>query len=154
VLAACNTRAGAVSAYLCRRKRQVEILPLLDLLDLLDSQGEATITTVHLVWDNVSTHNGDPSQTWRAAHPRFGMHSTPVQSAGMNQIAQWVSILARKRLGMPNFAHRPALAVARTNFIDDWNAPCHPFHWTATSCDPVIAKVEQALGLTADRAAA
>lgn len=150
VLAAFNTRDGSVSAYLCRRKRHVEILHL---LDLLDSQLEATITTVHLVCDNVSTHKGDPIQTWLATHPRFVIHYTPVHSSWMNQIEQWFSILARKRLHWPNFADLAALAVALTDFIDDWNAHCHPFRWTTASFDTLIAKVEQALGLAADEAA-
>jgi DDE superfamily endonuclease len=151
VLAAFNTRDGSVSAYLCRRKRHVEVLHL---LDLLDGQLAATITTVHLVCDNVSTHKGNPIQTWLAAHPRFVMHYTPVHSSWMNQIEQWFSILARKRLRLPNFADLAALAVALSAFIDDWNAHCHPFRWTAASFDTVIAKVERALGLTADRDAA
>ncbi|HET9476241.1 MAG TPA: IS630 family transposase [Dehalococcoidia bacterium] len=151
VLAAFNTRDGSVSAYLCRRKRHVEILHL---LDLLDGQLEATITTVHLVCDNVSTHTGDPIQTWLAAHPRFVIHYTPVHSSWMNQIEQWFSILARKRLRCPNFADLPALAVALAAFIHDWNAHCHPFRWTAASVDRVIATVEQALARTALREAA
>lgn len=151
VLAAFNTRDGSVSAYLCRRKRHVEILHL---LDLLDGQREATITTVHLVCDNVSTHKGDPIQTWLAAHPRFVIYYTPVHSSWMNQIEQWFSILARKRLRCPTFADLPALAVALTAFIHDWNAHCHPFRWTVASFDRVIATVEQALARTALREAA
>lgn len=151
VLAAFNTRDGSVSAYLCRRKRHVEVLHL---LDLLDSQLGSTITAVHLVCDNVSTHKGDPIQTWLAAHPRFRIHYTPVHSSWMNQIEQWFSILARKRLRMPNFADLPALAGALTAFIHDWNAHCHPFRWTATSFEKVIAKVEQALERASQQQAA
>jgi hypothetical protein len=142
VLAAFNRRDGSVSAYLCRRKRHVEVLRL---LDLLDSQLGSAITTVHLVCDTVSTHKGDPIQAWLGAHPRVRMHSTPVHSSWMNQIEQWFSILARKRLRLPNVADLPALAAALTAFIHDWNAHCHPFRWAAASFETVIAKVELAL---------
>ena len=143
LLAALDTRDGSVSAYLCRRKRAVEVCRF---LDLLDEQLPATITRVHLVCDNVTTHHGTKVQTWLAAHPRWTIHHPPVHCSWMNQIEQWFSILTRKRLRLPNFPDLDGLADALAAFIADWNAHAHPFQWTAASFATLIAKVEASLG--------
>jgi len=139
VLAAIDTRDGSVSAYLCRRKRALEVCRF---LDLLDEQLPEAVTRVHLVCDNVTTHRGSKVRTWLAAHPRWTIHHPPVHCSWMNQIEQWFSILARKRLRMPDFRDLDALADAVAAFIADWNAHAHPFQWTTASFAKLIAKVE------------
>lgn len=143
VLAAIDTRDGSVSAYLCRRKRAVEVCHFLDLLDV---QLPESITRVHLVCDNVSTHRGKDVHKWLGAHRRFTVHHPPVHCSWMNQIEQWFSILARKRLRLPDFRDLNALADALVAFIADWNAHAHPFQWTTASFAKLIAKVEASLG--------
>jgi hypothetical protein len=143
VLAAIDTRDGSVSAYLCRRKRAVE---LCQFLDLLDAQLPEAVTRVHLVCDNVTTHRGHQMHTWLATHRRFTVHYPPVHCSWMNQIEQWFSILSRKRLRLPNFRDLEALADALSSFIADWNAHARPFAWTTASFAKLIAKVEAALG--------
>lgn len=145
VLAAFSVRDGSVSAYLCRRKRHVEVLRL---LALLDEQLEPTITTVHLICDNVSTHRSAPVRAWLADHPRFQIHYTPVHSSWMNQVEQWFSILRRKRLRILDFANLAGLADAITTFIADWNAQAHPFRWTTASFEKIFATLEADLALT------
>jgi transposase len=142
LFAAFDTRTGEVSAGLFRRKRQAEFLQFLAHLDALTP---TTITTIHLVCDNVSVHHGRQARAWLAAHPRFVLHFTPVHCSCMNQVEQWFSILTRKRLRQPDFADLGALADAIAAFIALWNATAHPFRWTTTSFDKVIRKVEAAL---------
>lgn len=145
VLAAFSLRDGSVSASLCRRKRHQELVRF---LDLLDEQLAPSITTVHLVCDNVSTHRSAPVRAWLAAHPRFVLHYTPVHSSWMNQVEQWFSILRRKRLRILDFADLPALADAITAFITDWNTHAHRFRWTRASFDKILAKLETDLDVT------
>jgi transposase len=144
VFAAFDTRTGEVSAGLFRRKRQVEFVQFLAHLDALTP---ATITTIHLVCDNVSVHHGRQTRAWLAAHPRFVLHFTPVHCSWMNQVEQWFSILTRKRLRHPDFTDLGALADAIAAFITHWNTTAHPFRWTAPSFDKVIRKAEAALAL-------
>ena len=66
-----------------RRKRQVEYLTL---LEHLDQAIPASITTIHLLADNVSVHHGKLVQHWLAAHPRFVAHFTPVHCSWMNPV--------------------------------------------------------------------
>ncbi len=145
VIAAFSVRDGSVSAFLCRRKRHQEVLRL---LDLLDEQLDPTITTVHLVCDNVSTHRSAAVRAWLVAHPRFQIHYPPVHSSWMNQVEQWFSILRRKRLRILDFADLAGLVDAITAFIADWNAHAHPFRWTTASFEKIFAKLEADLALT------
>jgi transposase len=142
LFAAFDTRSGQVYGVTTRRKRQVEYLALLDHLDHTIS---TSITTIHLLADNVSVHHGKLVQQWLAAHPRFVAHFTPVHCSWMNPVEQWFGILRRKRLRSPNFPDLAALQRALLQFIAEWNEIAHPFHWTPTSFDKILAKVDAAL---------
>ena len=142
LFAAFDTRTGAVYGLTFRRKRQVEYLAL---LAHLDQTIPATITTIHLIADNVSVHHGKAVRAWLAAHPRFVAHFTPVQCAWMNQVEQWFGILQRTRLRHPNFPDLAPLTAAILQFIQEWNAVAHPFRWTTASFDKILVKAEAAL---------
>ena len=75
LFAAFDTRSGQVYGVTTRRKRQGEYLAL---LEHLDQALPASITTIHLLADNVSGHHGKLVQRWLADHPRFVAHFTPV----------------------------------------------------------------------------
>lgn len=142
LVAAFDTRSGRVYGVTTRRKRQVEYLAL---LEHLDRSIPASVTTVHLLADNVSVHHGKRVQQWLATHPRFVAHFTPVHCSWMNPIEQWFGILRRKRLRSPNFADLATLQQAIHQFIAEWNAMAHPFRWTSSSFDKLLAKVDTAL---------
>src|SRR5215208_7940787 len=142
LFAAFDTRSGQVYGVTTRRKRQVEYLTL---LAHLDRSLPPTITTIHLLADNVSVHHGQVVQQWLATHPRFVAHFTPVHCSWMNPVEQWFGILRRKRLCGPNFADLAALQAAIHQFIAEWNEIAHPFRWTAQSFDKILAKIDDAL---------
>ena len=146
LFAAFDTRSGQVYGVTTRRKRQVEYLTL---LEHLDRTIPASVTTIHLLADNVSVHHGKLVQQWLAAHPRFVAHFTPVHCSWMNPVEQWFGILRRKRLRSPNFADLPALQRAILQFITEWNEIAHPFRWTVRSFDTILAKVEATLASNA-----
>ena len=142
LFAAFDTRSGQVYGVTTRRKRQVEYLTL---LEHLDQSLPATITTIHLLADNVSVHHGKLVRQWLVTHPRFVAHFTPVHCSWMNPVEQWFGILRRKRLRSPNFADLGALQRAVVQFIGEWNQIAHPFRWTAHSFDKLLAKIDAAL---------
>jgi transposase len=146
LFAAFDTRSGQVYGVTTRRKRQVEYLTL---LEHLDQALPASVTTIHLLADNVSVHHGKLVQRWLAAHPRFVTHFTPVHCSWMNPVEQWFGVLRRKRLRSPNFADLAALQQAIHQFIAEWNEIAHPFRWTARSFDKILAKVDAALAAAA-----
>ena len=142
LFAAFDTRSGQVYGVTTRRKRQLEYLTL---LEHLDQRVPTTITTIHLLADNVSVHHGKLVQRWLLDHPRFVAHFTPVHCCWMNPVEQWFGILRRKRLRSPNFPDLAALQRAILQFIAEWNERAHPFRWTAASFDKILAKVDAAL---------
>jgi transposase len=142
LFAAFDTRSGQVYGVTTRRKRQIEYLTL---LERLDQTLPASVTTIHLLADNVSVHHGKLVQAWLAAHPRFVAHFTPVHCSWMNPVEQWFGILRRKRLRSPNFADLASLQRAIHQFITEWNEIAHPFRWTASSFDKILAKIDAAL---------
>lgn len=146
LFAAFDTRSGHVYGVTARRKRQVEYLSL---LEHLDQTVPMTITTVHLLADNVSVHHGKLVQHWLAAHPRFVAHFTPVHCSWMNPVEQWFGILRRKRLRSPNFPDLVALQAAIHQFIAEWNEIAHPFRWTTRSFEKILARVEAAIAAEA-----
>jgi DDE superfamily endonuclease len=142
LLAALDTRTGQVTGILRRRKRQVEFI---ELLEEIDRTTPAAITLIHLLCDNVSVHHGKQVRAWLERHPRFRTHFTPVHCSWMNQVEQWFSILQRKRLVAPNFQDLADLEAKIVAFIAQWNQRAHPFNWTRTSFDKVLAKVDVAI---------
>ena len=146
LFAAFDTRSGRVYGVTTRRKRQVEYLTLLEHLDRVIP---ATITTIHLLADNVSVHHGKLVRRWLDDHPRFVTHFTPVHCSWMNPVEQWFGILRRKRLRSPNFADLAALQHAIHQFIAEWNAIAHPFRWTTASFEKILAKVDAAIAADA-----
>jgi len=146
LFAALDTRSGQVYGVTTRRKRQIEYLTL---LEHLDRTIPASVTTIHLLADNVSVHHGRLVRQWLATHPRLVAHFTPVHCSWMNPVEQWFGILRRKRLRSPNFADLPALQHAIHQFIAEWNEIAHPFRWTARSFDKILAKVDAAMAAEA-----
>jgi len=146
LFAAFDTRSGRVYGLTVRRKRQVEYLAL---LQHLDRSIPPSVTTIHLLADNVPVHHGKLVHQWLAAHPRFVAHFTPVHCSWMNPVEQWFGILRRKRLRSPNFTDLAALQRAILQFIHEWNEIAHPFRWTPSSFDKFLAKVEAAIAASA-----
>lgn len=142
LLAAFDTRSGEVIGLCRRRKRQVEFI---ELLEEIDRRTPASVTLIHIVCDNVSTHHGKLVRAWLEAHPRFQIHFTPVHCSWMNQVEQWFSILQRKRMVAPNFNDLADLEAKISAFIEEWNQVAHPFAWTPASFEKILAKVDATL---------
>jgi len=146
LFAAFDTRSGHVYATTAPRKRQVEFIAF---LEHLDHAIPASVTTLHLVLDNLRMHTGILVRAWLAAHPRFVCHFPPVHCSWMNQVEQWFSILQRKRLRIPDFPDVAHLAERLHAFVAEWNQHAHPFHWSSKSVAKVMAQCERPLILVA-----
>ena len=146
LFAAFDTRTGKVYGLTAPRKRQAEFITF---LEQLDREIPETITTIHVVLDNLVMHKGKQVQAWLAKHPRFVFHHPPVHCSWMNQVEQWLSILRRKRLRIADFASKEELAERLMAFIGEWNEIAHPFNWTSKSVAKVMAKcrIEDAASL-------
>lgn len=139
LFAAFDTRTGQVIGQTASRKRQVE---LLSLLEQIDRETPDTVTTLYVVLDNVRMHTGKAVQAWLALHPRFVWVHPPVHCSWLNQIEQWFGLLQRKRFGVVDFASKAALAERIQAFIAEWNAQTHAFAWSVKSFEKVLAKCQ------------
>jgi transposase len=137
LFAAFDTRTGKVYGHTAERKRQKEFI---EFLEMLDREIPASITTIHVVLDNLRMHKGKQVQAWLAQHPRFVFHHPPVHCSWMNQVEQWFSILQRKRLTIADFADKAELAAKLHQFIAQWNERAHPFNWSTKSVAKVMAQ--------------
>jgi transposase len=111
-------------------------------LAYVDREIAPTITTIHVVLDNLRMYKGNQAQAWLATHPRFVLHFPPVHCSWMNQVEQWFSILQRKRLQIADFAGKKHLAERLMAFVAEWNDHAHPFRWSTKSVAKVMAKCE------------
>lgn len=137
LFAAFDTRSGHVYAATAPRRRQVEFIAF---LEQLDQEIPASITTIHLMLDNVRMHTGALVRAWLALHPRFCCHFPPVHCSWMNQVEQWFSIVPRKRLRFADFADLAHLAERLQAFVAEWNQHAHPFNWSRKSVAKVMAQ--------------
>ena len=147
LFAAFDTRTGKVYGETASRKRQSEFITF---LERLEREIPASVTTIHIVLDNLRMHKGKQVQAWLEKHPRFKFHHPPVHCSWMNQVEQWFGILKRKRLRIADFPSKEHLAERLMAFSREWNEIAHPFNWTSKSVAKVMAKcqVEDAKPLT------
>lgn len=136
LFAALDTRSGRVYAQCYPRKRQAEFIAF---LEHLNREIPATVTTIHVVCDNVSTHHGKKVRAWLAEHPRFRFHFTPPYCSWTNQVEQWFSILQRKRFRVADFESLDDLRAKTLAFIAEWNQRARPFNWASSSVAKVMA---------------
>lgn len=139
LLAAFDTRSGEVLAETAQRKRAEEFIAF---LDYLEEKLPGSLTTIHVILDNLSVHKSKAVKAWLAVHARFVFHYPPVHCSWLNQVEQWFSILQRKLLRHPNFPDLIALADALAKFIAYWNRFAHPFNWTTGSITKIMAKCQ------------
>ena len=145
LFAAFDTRTGKVYGRCYKRKRQIECI---DFFEYLDETIPKSITIIHIICDNVSTHHGKEVKKWVAEHPRFRLHYTPVHCSWMNQVEQWFGILKRKRLIISHFQSVEDLERSLNLFIQQWNEQAHAFKWnekTRTKLDTIVKKTEERL---------
>jgi len=143
LLAAFDARSGQVIGLCRRRKRQAEVI---ELLQEIDRQTPSSVTVIHIICDNVRTHSGKQVRAWLAGHPRFHLHFTPVHCSWMNQVEQWFSIIQRKRLVAPRFASLEEMEAKILSFIGEWNEDPHPFEWTPKSFAKVLRGTPEGFG--------
>ena len=85
LFAAFDTRIGKVYGLTASRKRQSEFITF---LEQLDAEIPFSVTTIHVVLDNVQMHKGKQVQAWLSKHPRFVFPHPPVHCSWMNQVEQ------------------------------------------------------------------
>jgi transposase len=95
---------------------------------------------VHVVLDNLSTHNTPDVQDWLKHNPNVTFHFTPTGSSWLNQVEIWFGNITRQSIRRGTFSSVKVLINQIRDYIDHWNANAKPFVWTATA-NEIFAKV-------------
>jgi hypothetical protein len=95
---------------------------------------------LHVVVDNLGTHFTTEVRNWLAGNRNITFHRTPVGASWINQIEIWFGLITRQAIRRGTFSSVKQLVATIENYIDNWNADCKPFAWTADA-DTILAKV-------------
>jgi transposase len=95
---------------------------------------------IHVVLDNLSTHDTPAVRAWLARHPNVTFHFTPIGSSWVNQIETWFGIITKQAIRRGTFGSVNALIQRIRDYIAHWNTDAQPFVWTATA-DEILARV-------------
>jgi transposase len=95
---------------------------------------------IHVVLDNLSTHDTPEVQAWLARNPNVTFHFTPIGSSWLNQIETWFGIATKQAIRRGTFTSVMALISRIRAYVEHWNTDAEPFVWTATA-DEILAKV-------------
>ncbi len=137
LFAALEVATGAVTGACYQRHRHEEFLAFLTLLVRAYPRQE-----LHLVLDNVSSHQTPEVQRWLRRHPRVHLHFTPTGSSWLNQVETWFSILSRRAIRRGAFTSLQALIDAIQRFLDAWNENSRPFVWVK-SAEQILATMHR-----------
>ncbi len=95
---------------------------------------------IHVVLDNLSTHDTPDVRAWLQHNPNVTFHFTPVGSSWINQIETWFGIITKQAIRRGTFTSVNALTSRIRAYVEHWNTDAEPFVWTATA-DEILAKV-------------
>jgi transposase len=95
---------------------------------------------IHVVLDNLSTHDTPEVNAWLARNPNVTFHFTPIGSSWINQIETWFGIITKQAIRRGTFTSVTALIGRIRRYVEHWNTDAEPFVWTATA-DEILAKV-------------
>jgi transposase len=137
LFAALEVATGAVTGACYQRHRHEEFLAFLALLVRAYPRKE-----LHIVVDNVSSHQTPEVQRWLRRHPRVHLHFTPTGSSWLNQVETWFSILSRRAIRRGAFTSLQALTDAIQRFLDAWNENSRPFVWVK-SAEQILATMHR-----------
>ena len=93
LFAALEVASGRVIASCKGRRRSAEFVEFLEQID----RETAPELELHLILDNLSTHNSPETKRWLLAHPRFHLHFTATYSSWMNLVESFLRSGAASR---------------------------------------------------------
>lgn len=135
LFAALNVLNGQVIAQCRPRHRHQEFLDFLRAIDKAVPPG----LDVHCIADNYASHKHPKVRAWLAQRPRWHMHFVPTYSSWLNQVERFFSIITTRAIRRGSFRSVKDLTSKISKFVDNYNATCQPFTWTAQSAVPVTA---------------
>ena len=138
LFAALNVLSGEVIARCKPRHRHQEFLSFLRDIENSVPKG----LDIHCIVDNYATHSHPKVKAWLAARPRWHLHFIPTYSSWLNQVERFFGLITDKAIRRGSFKSVRQLIERIDLFIQNHNANCQPFRWTATA-ESILAKLER-----------
>lgn len=127
LFAAFRVHDGKVIGKVEGRHRGVEFLAFVKLVYKRWGQKGRDL---HIVLDNLATHDVAEVKEWLQQRGNVTFHFTPTHASWLNQIELWFAIIQEQTIKRGNFYSRDDLAKKILAFIDDYNRKAKPFAWT------------------------
>lgn len=136
IFAALNILTGAVKGRCFDRRRTVEFLKFMtDVVREYPRRQE-----IHVILDNLSTHDGPEVGEWLEKHPGVTFHFTPKGASWINQVETFFGIITRQAIRRGDFRSVAHLVRRIGEYIEHWNEDARPFEWKATASE-ILGKV-------------
>ncbi len=136
LFAALNVLTGSVKGRCFDRRRTVEFLKFMNAA----IKGYPRSREIHVILDNLPTHNNPEVDEWLAEHLNVKFHFTPKGGSWINQIETFFGIITRHAIRRGNFSAVARLVKRIGDYIEHWNEDARPFEWTATASE-ILEKV-------------
>lgn len=121
MLASLDIATGKVHAEVRDNRRSKTFLKFMDAV-VRDNPDK----DLHVVLDNLNTHNNKAAQEWLEANQRVTFHYTPTHASWVNLVECFFSILTKQ--GLQQSVHQSAKELK--HFVRKYNERCGPFTWT------------------------
>lgn len=138
LFAALNILDGQVLTGFYPQHTQKEFMPFMNGLD----RRIPTDFRAHVVFDNLSVHEGERVQRWLRCHPGIYFHYVPTGSSWMNMVEGWLGQLQQQALARGSFHKVPELVAAIEEFAKVSNGEAHPQVWTV-SAEEILWKMRK-----------
>jgi transposase len=126
LFAAFRVNDGKVIGQIEERHRAIEFLKF---IKIVYKKWNRKKRDLHIVLDNLKTHEVEAVQAWLGKHQNVHFHFTPTHASWLNQIELWFSILERQLLKRDTSNNTQELGTKIINYIEGYNKKAKPFAW-------------------------
>ncbi len=126
LFAAFRVHDGKVIGAIEQRHRAIEFLKF---VKVIYQRWGKSKRQLHIILDNLTTHEVDEVQNWLRKHKNVHFHFTPTHASWLNQIELWFSILQRQVLKRGSFDSTRDLGKKILKYIEGYNKESKPFAW-------------------------
>lgn len=138
MFAALNVLSGEIIASCKPKHRHQEFISFLRDID----NAVPKDLDIHCIVDNYATHSHPKVKAWLADRPRWRLHFIPTYSSWLNQVERFFGLITDKAIRRGSFKSVRQLIKRIDLFVQNHNANCQPFRWTATA-ESILAKLER-----------
>jgi len=126
LFAAFCVNNGQVLGGIEEHHRGVEFLKFMKLVYRRWGQRHSTL---HIILDNLATHDVDEVKEWLKQRKNVHFHFTPTHASWLNQVELWFGIIQAQVIKRGSFTSKEDLSEKLMTFIIEYNKHAKPFAW-------------------------